>query len=516
MSLLNKQLLISTALALIVFISCKKNDSATTENKTTVQNPLVRKDANFPNGVLQFNSNASFKAFYEKTEKDVYYVNKVTSDFKSLRNHLDIYNSSKSATSSSLLGSTINNTTSNEPLEVDSTEFINDMKSFMLPVEDLAGVVNPEMEFIVGDTLYQFTRMGLFKANLLYLSDYIDFFTANKNSIFFDSNYIKVPNETPIINSEFLVQAGITRTDDASNDILYNRAIEYIDDGGGCTSGCGGGGGGGTGGGSTDYYVNSTVGSGFNKEVGIVFNDWAKRRLVFKTQKIDIAIAGFGFHKIDIKAKVQREKKFLWITWWGPSYADEIIVGCDNMSLETDYIFPHPQQFSAITRPTFEGLADFDIGNWTVQTFNLKVNLSALGQSLTNTQITSFLNNQLNSVVGNVYNNAFKAIETNFLNSIDPTYLSTYANYTKKVNSLDNQNRLKWIIGKAEKPQGYSHENTWRFDWNIGGTWTQGSGGTIPGGYPAQYHYNYDMKSGSFFGRARVGGIWHGIRIVRI
>ncbi len=237
--------------------------------------------------------------------------------------------------------------------------------------------------------------------------------------------------------------------------------------------------------------------------------------MVFKTQKIDFSLFGFGFHKIDIKAKIQKEKRFLWITYWGPSYADEIIVGCDNMSLETDYIFPHPQQFSSIYRPTFEGLADFEIGNWVVHTLNLKVNYSALGYTLNNAEIASMINSNFNSVVGNVYNNTFKMIENKFINSIDPSYLTTYANYTTKVNQLKADNRLKWVIGKAEKPEGYTNQNTWTFDWNIGGSWSTGSGPSAPGGYPAQYHYKYDMKSGSFFGRARVGGVWHGIRIVR-
>jgi hypothetical protein len=51
------------------------------------------------------------------------------------------------------------------------------------------------------------------------------------------------------------------------------------------------------------------------------------------------------------------------------------------------------------------------------------------------------------------------AAQINFLNCIDPTYLSSYANYTKKVNALAEANRLRWRMGKVEKPQGYSHEN---------------------------------------------------------
>ncbi len=480
-----------------------------------IETPLVRKDNFFPDGVLQFNSTASFKLFLDNVADDKYYANKVLGNFNTLKKYSDNFLSRNnqvppgSNTSSSNTLTPSPSAISPAPLIVDSTEYINDMNTYALPDESLADIVNPEAKVIIADTVYQFTRIGLFKVNVANLSGYTNFFNVNKNSIFFDSNYVKVPNEISLGDDAYQVAPGIIRVDNVSNDILRAGPIEYIDDGGGS-----GGGGGTTPPINTNYYVNSTVGQSFNKEVGIIFNDWAKRRLVFKTQKINWGIGDYGFHRIDIKAKVQREKKFIWFTYWGPSFADEIIVGCDNMDLETDYIFPYPQQFSTMRRPTFEGLAKFKIGNWVVNTLNLKVNLSALGQSLTNAEISAFVNRNFNSVVGNVYNDGFKIIETKLLNSIDPTYLSTYANYTKKVNSLNESNRLKWVIGKAEKPLGYSHQNTWLFDWNAGGSWSQG--GTQTGYPPANYHYNYDMKAGSFFGRARVGNIWHGIRIVRI
>jgi hypothetical protein len=49
-----------------------------------------------------------------------------------------------------------------------------------------------------------------------------------------------------------------------------------------------------------DYYVNSTVGETFRTQVAIFFNDWAKRRLLFKTQKRNIDLFGWGFHIIAI------------------------------------------------------------------------------------------------------------------------------------------------------------------------------------------------------------------------
>jgi hypothetical protein len=75
MNLFKKEIAIITVVAFVFFTSCKKNDLVTAEKQAAIENPLVRKDANFPNGVLQFNSTASFKSFYEKAEKDPEYVN---------------------------------------------------------------------------------------------------------------------------------------------------------------------------------------------------------------------------------------------------------------------------------------------------------------------------------------------------------------------------------------------------------------------------------------------------------
>jgi len=506
---LSKTILFSIIILLFAFTACKKNEIVT--NEINIQNPLLRKDAKFPNGILQFNSTASFKVFWDKVTDDPTYVSKNVNGFKSFRDKLNEYNSTKSSQSSQIASSSTSSNSSSI-IEVDTTEFLFDLNEYCLPVENLATVVNDDMEVIVENTLYQFTRIGLFKVDLTKLDSYATFFDANVDNIYYDSSFVSIPNEVPIGNNEYQVLPGIVRQEDATNDILANR-VQYIEDGGGFLDNGGGGGGNGSPTPSNNYYVNSTVGESFNKEVGIIFNDWAKRRLLFKTQKTNISLFGWGFHKIDIKAKIQREKKFLWFTYWGPSFADEIIVGCDNMDLETDYIFPHPQQFSTMYRPTFEGLANFTIGNHVLQTMNIKVNLSALNYSLTNTEVSSYINSAFNSVVGNVYNDAFKLMETKIINSIDASYLSTYANYTKKINRLNEDNRLKWVIGKAEKPEGYSHANEWIFDWNIGGTYQENGG---IGGYPLQYHYNYSMKAGSFFRRARVGNIWHGIRIVRI
>jgi hypothetical protein len=482
-----KQKLMLALLTIITFASCKKNEIKDVEINQSNENFIVRKDNVFPDGVLQFKTTEIFKQFWNKIVKDAHYVNKVTDNFKTFRNQIDRANQNNT-------NSFTNNSTSNNTVSVDSSEFINDMKEYTLPDSAFAGIVNTNMQIIVADTLYQFTRIGMIKVGIAYLSDYVTFYNNNKDQIFFDSNYVRVPTEFTLPNGDFQIQNGIVRSEIPSSDIL-NQRLQYIDDGGGST-----GGGGGGGNGNTNYYVNSTVGSGFNQEIGILFTDWDKRRLVFNTKKTNFSILGVQFNIVGIKAKVQREKRFLWFTYWGPSYADELIVGCDNMDLETNYVYPTPQQFSAMTRPTFNGLANYTIGNKVLTALDINVKISALGYSLNNSQIAGFINSQFNSLVGNTYQNLFVSFENNFLNSIDPTYISSYAAYTKKINSINEANKMRWRFGFVEQAQGYSHENTWLFDYYFAYN---------------QPTLSYDMMSGSFFCRARVGNIWHGIRIIR-
>ncbi|CAM4518495.1 MULTISPECIES: hypothetical protein [Myxococcus] len=240
-------------------------------------------------------------------------------------------------------------------------------------------------------------------------------------------------------------------------------------------------------------YQLLTVGSGFNKEGTAQFGD---RRFIFKTKKLNL----FLFRSISIKGKLQRRKKALFVKYWGPSYADEIVVGIDNMDLHTSYIFPTPHTYNTLAKPNFTKIVKFKLGNWLFDAMNIDVNINALRFNLTQAQINSFVNNQLNQFIGGQLNNVWAGIERGIINAIDPTYISRYAEYTKKVNSLKEQNRFRITLGKAEKHRGYSHKNSWTFDWNVA---------------VGQSTYSYDMKAGSFLGRARVGCSWHGIRIVR-
>lgn len=479
MNSLKKELVIVTASVSIFFASCKKKELTLAEQEQQVQTgtSLVRKDANFPEGVLQFKSPSDLEAFYNNIEEDPNYALKVTTGFETFRAYFDKYMASQKS----------------KPVseDVDSLEFINDAKSLMLPIEDLSGIVNKDMQFIVGDSLYQFTRIGLFRVNLENLSDYTKFYKENVNNLFFNSNYTKTPNETLIGGNEYLVQPGVTRTPMSAGNVFSPASLEYMDDKGGWSS---------AGSPPDNTFATATVGEGFNKDVAIPFRDnLGKRRFCFQTQYIKL----FIFNKIDIKAKVQREKRFLGISYWGPSYADEIIVGCDNMCLHTDYVYPTPQEFNTIQRPDVKQFSNnYKIGNHVVKMLDININVRILGFRLNNSYVTRFLNDKFNSFIGGRYENAFKTMEQAVIDNLDPSYATRYADCTKRLSALREANTVKWVMGKTEKTKGYSHENTWTFDTNFG---FGGSGTT----------YKYQMKAGSFFGRARFGNTWRSIRIIR-
>lgn len=497
---MKSKLTLSIICAVLFFTGCRKNLEQQNELAGAPAAPTVRTDKFFKNGVLVFKSPEDIKRYWGDARKDVHLMRALAPGFRTLQDTFDeFHNKAKSDVKT-------NDIYNLE--QVPQSEFIYDQNTTTLPDPALAGILNPDLQVVVDNTLFQLTRIGVFRVDLNNIQNFTDVMTANINSITYDPGFLSVPGETPIGGGEYQVAPGVVRVTGLL-DIF--RAVPYVDDNGGYTGSAPGGA---PGGGVPDYYVNVALNSSsFNKEVAIGFNDFTKRRLVFDCNQTDIPLFFFSFHTIGTSGKIQREKKFLWFTYWGESYADELHVGCDNMYLETDYIFPHPQQFSVMQRPEVASWANFEIGNHLLQVMHINVNLSALGFSLTNSQISSFIDGQFNSLVGGVYTNIFEDIEKRVLNSIDPSYISTYANYTKRLNALKNDYKLKWVMGKTEKLGVYASSNTWDIDTNFGGTYSYG--GVPPGGYPAQYNYRYDMKGGSFFVRAKTYGVWRGIRVVK-
>ncbi|MFY1829247.1 hypothetical protein ACN47A_25235 [Myxococcus fulvus] len=244
------------------------------------------------------------------------------------------------------------------------------------------------------------------------------------------------------------------------------------------------------------HYELHTVGASFNKEVVRVASDnnW---RFIFKTRKLNLYL----YRSVSIKGKAQRRKK-VWpfrIKYWGPADADEIVVGTDNMDLHTNYtVIPHT--FGQGPRPNFKGLAKFKLGSMTINLMDIDFRIDlAKGKTITHAHAASLLNSQINSVIGGVYNNIWAQIETQIVGAISPAYLREYAAYTKRVNTYNELTHLRFILGKVEKYRGAGHKNDWVFDWNVKiGAAT----------------YKYDMRAGSFFGRARKGCNWYAVRVV--
>lgn len=248
----------------------------------------------------------------------------------------------------------------------------------------------------------------------------------------------------------------------------------------------------------TVQFQNYAVGENFKKSENITFGN---RRFVFKTKNVNVLGLGL-IRTIGIKGKLQRKKRVWFVTYWGPSYADEIVVGFDNMYLWTTYQFPTPPLVFTSGRPSFSGLADYKLGNVVLQVINFDVgNYPALiNAGITQQNAYNFVNGILNNLVNSVVTNLIDLFALDVVNVVDPSLATRFANLTKKFNSLDESYHFRIVMTKGERPQCYSHSNRWTFNPNVG------FGGA---------EYRYEMRAGSFWGRARLGTSWYGIRMVR-
>lgn len=463
-----------------MLFSCRK---ATLINIQEYNIPLLKKDSRFKHDLLVFTKKTDFEFYYKQIESNPTNKNLLPANFKSLHKALDDFRSNSKITSAR---------TTN--VSVDTSEYFYDMKNYAIKTEAESDLLNEDMQVIIEDTLYQLTRIGIFKVADKEIQTFLNLYDSNEDNILFNPSDTSLANEIPLPDGTYQVEPGIYRLP-APIDIL-NDPTDF--GGGGYIPPC-----------SitlpTNFqYATYSVGSVFNREEAINFDD---RRFVFET--FNTNFLGF-IHSVGIKGKLQRERRFLWFTYWGESYADEIIVGCDNMDLHTSYIFPTPQQFNTLASPQFTGVFNLTIGNHVLDAVGINININGpFGSNISNSQVSNFINGQFNSLLNNTFNDNFTPFVNNLIANFDPSYPSRYANYAKRVNSLIDQNRYRISLSNGIKAQGYSHFNTWRFDWNIGAE-------IFPGPNTSNPTYTYDMKTGSFYGRARVGCKWYGIRIVRL
>ena len=105
-------------------------------------------DKLFPNGILQFNNKISFEALFNKIDKQPASPILEIGKFKSVKEFYKKYQSQNNNYSSNpnlINGSNLT--------EVDSTEYIYDLKNYIFDDDVLSSLLNIDMQVIIGDTL---------------------------------------------------------------------------------------------------------------------------------------------------------------------------------------------------------------------------------------------------------------------------------------------------------------------------------------------------------------------------
>lgn len=502
---IRKSIVQSIVIILVTFTSCKKdfNNDLGKNLITTKVNVSVIKNDNFPNGVLKFSNKESLNSYLEDIKE---FKKNSISEFKSFKNELDSFRNVQNIIAASSNRRKSNSMDIEDVNAVEQMEYIYDLNQYALPSEEFQYIVNSDLQVMVGENLYQFTRLGMFEVTQGSYNNYQDAVIDNLDVINTNPNYTSIPSEVSIGNNTYFVSDGIIRYASVGDDILtQENNIENVS--------------------NTSspvliqnqnnvetHSIKSDLGVMMGKHFSIYLQDFAKRRLIFGVKNIKINTPFFGFNQVSIGSKVQREKTFLGIKYWGPSYADELIVGCDNMSVEAEAVFPYPDNFSYFNKPKVEEiLSDYKLGGKIISLIGLTVNVNVLNYTLNQTHIANFIDSKFNEVVDNEYKNIFKSIESNFLNAIDPTYINRFANHTKRVTFLNSQHKLNWIYGEVENAVGYAHSHTWVLDHNVGVSYKVNGGA---GGTNLSYYYPYKIKKGSFYGKARFGNTWKKIRII--
>jgi hypothetical protein len=452
--------------------------------------PQVRNNKLFSKTILDFPSKLSFVQFYKIAENIG--LNNNYQEFKSLNKWLKKFNSNA-----------ISYRTNNENLD-DTASYLYNLKLNLINNDAEGEVLNEDLQVIIEDTFYQVTRIGTFKCAQDKIDSFLSLYNLYEEQILFNPNFDSIPHEIELADGNFMIGNNVYRIPTSLKNIfddeMYLNGNYSIPIGGSsppppCSTSLP----------QNLQYNQFMLGSDFNRSDYIEFED---RRFVLKA--FNNNFLGI-INEVGLKAKLQRKRRFLGINYWGESFADEIILGINNMDLRTSYVFPTPQQFNTLSRPQFLGIVNFPIGNHIIEAigFNINVNIPLFGTNITNADAINFLNGQFNSFVNNTFNDLFSPIVNNIIAEIDPSYPTRYANYAKRVNSLMESNRYRISVSNAKKPEGYSHKNVWRFDWNIGAI-------IIPGPNTFNPTYTYDMKSGNFYALARVGCKWYGIKMVKL
>jgi len=499
--------------------SCKKELNSKDETSSNVEIGQAKfvKNIAAPNGVLHFPNKESLRAFMEKIKKGADpEIGSLPTGFISLRDKVNKFKKTHPNYDKDI---TYDDNT------FDEEQYIYDLDKYIVQDEEVEHILNEDLQIMIGDKFYEMTRLGVIEVDTPKLQEFVSLMQTNEQALTYDKLFTAFPNETLLTSDPksetYQIQDGIVR--EKEKPIYLMQADDGFFDNG---SGGGSGGGGGSsdpgfGGGypegnellpAPEPMETYTTGTDFDYEV---HKRVGNRRFKFQCYNHNYF---FGAYKtIGIKGKLQRLREFWIFSWWGESFADEITVGIENMDLRTTSLYPAPQNFNTLARPNWDGISRYTLGNFDFDVINFKVNLSAsfMGYTynLTTQTINTFANGEFNKYVGGQFDNLFRNAVNDVASSFDPTFIQRYKDYAANVESLDWQNRLQFGVGYIRKHQGYSHINRWVFDWNVGGTVKLNlqTGSVISG---STQTYDYKMKHGSFFGKARLGNYWWKYRIV--
>ena len=502
----------------LLFISCTKitQQGEALNQNNSINAIQVVTNAAAPNGVLCFKTKEDFDRIAQSVKNDELDLSTILPpNFKSLSNLLSDFKKtgkidvqhtfvrhfhleqSNQFTSNS---STPSSVRANQDIENGSMEdFVTSSYESLVPDDVFQQFLNADLQIMVGSALYQITPLGTFEVQL-YNIDYFSSWTAiNSINIWTNPGFV-IPGESSIGGGLYQVSDGIVRQDIDDPYILgiqntvYPTLILDPPTAGPEPSG-------------PSIPMTLAIADGRGEGTGVVDMP-DNRRFRFRSCNNYYII----WSSVGIEGKVQRFRRFLWMSYWGQSFADEIIVGIDNLDLKTNYVIPTPETMAAMQMafPKFKGLKKFKLGNHVADYMAFALGGGGLylpPWNFSEEKVSKFFSGQINSFLANQVTDLMKDFVPAMIDQyVDPTYKDRYKNepiYFSSYKQITDQTQLRFTAAQVYRKQGYSDENNWRFDWNI---MLSLNGETA---------YKYEMKTCNFIGKARIGNNWAGVRVVK-
>lgn len=510
-----KNLLAFIIINVLINVSCSKNfdekqvNLAANKNFTVIE--LVKNIA-APNGVLKFKSQTDFELHIKMISEGSNVDHFLPNDFYSLNDLFLDYETKNIFASNNIIYkkiisslNNINHSNSTQPYlfnndieEGSLSDFIYSNYKNLVPDEQLSGFLNEDLQIIVGNYLYQITPVGTFEVSLDNIDSYTRWFDNNCFDIWTNPTFT-LTGESLISEGIYQVEKGIVRQEISFGHIIETHINQIppviLNPNLGINSS------------GPDIPMHHVVANKNGEGRGIVGLP-NRKRFNFRSYNNKY----FIWNSVGIEGKVQRLRRFLWMSYWGQSFGDQIIVGIDNLDLETDYFFPTPQTMSAMqmTFPKFKGFKKIKLGNYVGDFMEFSLGNFGLNQlfRLPQGTISNFTNGVLNSPLStNLVNNIMKDVVPALIDKyVDPSYKDRFKNepvYITSFKNVQNRSKLRFTAAQTYKHVFNTDDNNWRFDWNI----MISINGDLP--------YSYKLKSGNFIGKARVGNNWVGVRIVK-